>query len=143
MYMQSNKDDAMNFEKDLRNVLLVGFIPSFTTIFIICILDFICKTIIKVEKAQSCEVTWDLPEGHISWSCGLKNNLGTVTWLSQSEVKKVFAFGKNTNMVWYMDLRTSLWDQKKKLRAIYINNNILVVKTFGLWLSLKHTAKGH
>lgn len=143
MYMQSNKDDAMNFEKDLRNVLLVGFIPSFTTIFIICILDFICKTIIKVEKAQSCEVTWDLPEGHISWSCGLKNNLGTVTWLSQSEVKKVFAFGKNTNMVWYMDLRTSLWDQKKKLRAIYINNNFLVVKTFGLWLSLKHTAKGH
>lgn len=143
MYMQSNKDDAMNFEKDLRNVLLVGFIPSFTTIFIICILDFLCKTIIKVEKAQSCEVTWDLPEGHISWSCGLKNNLGTVTWLSQSEVKKVFAFGKNTNMVWYMDLRTSLWDQKKKLRAIYINNNFLVVKTFGLWLSLKHTAKGH
>lgn len=143
MYMQSNKDDAMNFEKDLRNALLVGFIPSFTTIFIICILDFICKTIIKVEKAQSCEVTWDLPEGHISWSCGLKNNLGTVTWLSQSEVKKVFAFWKNTNMVWYMDLRTSLWDQKKKLRAIYINNNFLVVKTFGLWLSLKHTAKGH
>lgn len=143
MYMQSNKDDAMNFEKDLRNALLVGFIPSFTTIFIICILDFICKTIIKVEKAQSCEVTWDLPEGHISWSCGLKNNLGTVTWLSQSEVKKVFAFGKNTNMVWYMDLRTSLWDQKKKLRAIYINNNFLVVKTFGLWLSLIHTAKGH
>lgn len=133
----------MNFEKDLRNVLLVGFIPSFTTIFIICILDFICKTIIKVEKAQSCEVTWDLPEGHISWSCGLKNNLGTVTWLSQSEVKKVFAFGKNTNMVWYMDLRTSLWDQKKKLHDIYINNNFLVVKTFGLWLSLKHTAKGH
>lgn len=133
----------MNFEKDLRNVLLVGFIPSFTTIFIICILDFICKTIIKVEKAQSCEVTWDLPEGHISWSCGLKNNLGTVTWLSQSEVKKVFAFGKNTNMVWYMDLRTSLWDQKKKLRAIYINNNFLVVKTFGLWLSLIQTAKGH
>lgn len=143
MYMQSNKDDAMNFEKDLRNALLVGFIPSFTTIFIICIIDFICKTIIKVEKAQSCEVTWDLPEGHISWSCGLKNNLGTVTWLSQSEVKKVFAFGKNTNMVWYMDLRTSLLDQKKKLRAIYINNNFLVVKTFGLWLSLKHTAKGH
>lgn len=143
MYMQSNKDDAMNFEKDLRNALLVGFIPSFTTMFIICILDFICKTIIKVEKAQSCEVTWDLPEGHISWSCGLKNNLGTVTWLSQSEVKKVFAFGKNTNMVWYMDLRTSLWDQKKKSHAIYINNNFLVVKTFGLWLSLKHTAKGH
>lgn len=57
MYMQSNKDDAMNFEKDQRNALLVGFIPSFTTIFIICILDFICKTIIKVEKAQSCEVT--------------------------------------------------------------------------------------
>lgn len=57
MYMQSNKDDAMNFEKDLRNALLVGFIPSFTTIFIICILDFLCKTIINVEKAQSCEVT--------------------------------------------------------------------------------------
>lgn len=32
---------------------------------------------------------------------------------------------------------------KKKLHAIYINNNLMVVKTFGLWLSLIHTAKGH
>lgn len=133
----------MNFEKDLRNVLLVGFIPSFTTIFYHLHFRFYMQ---NHYKSWESSILWSNMRS--SW-----RSYFLVMWIEEQP--------------WYCHMTLTEWGlegvcfrkeheyglvhgfkdffvgPKKKLHAIYINNNFLVVKTFGLWLSLIHTAKGH